>query len=175
MAPNGVEGEQVKRNRRYRVSAGIAELETDLLVLTDAGEHAFRINGRAMSEHDTIRVEDMAGSVLCEAPARIASQQTHVAIGDGAGNKLGSVVRRPISPLRDRFAIEIEEGPLLSVEGNVATYEYSLFGVTGRVAEVSRRWFQARGSYGIEIQPGQDDALLLTSVVVLDRMVRGEA
>jgi uncharacterized protein YxjI len=38
------------------------------------------------------------------------------------------------------------------------------------VAEVSKRWFRVRDTYGIEIAPGEDDALILAAVVCIDQM-----
>jgi uncharacterized protein YxjI len=41
-----------------------------------------------------------------------------------------------------------------------------------KVAEVSKRWFRVRETCGIEISPGQDDALVLAVAACLDRMSR---
>ena len=38
------------------------------------------------------------------------------------------------------------------------------------VAEVSRRWFRVRDTYGIEVAPGEDDALILAAAVCIDEM-----
>ena len=38
------------------------------------------------------------------------------------------------------------------------------------VAEVFERWFRVRDTYGDEIAPGQDDALILAVVVCIDQM-----
>ncbi len=38
------------------------------------------------------------------------------------------------------------------------------------VAEVSERWFRVRDTYGVEIAPGKDDALILAVVVCIDQM-----
>jgi len=38
------------------------------------------------------------------------------------------------------------------------------------VAEVSKRWFRVRDTYGIEVSPGEDDALILAVAVCLERM-----
>ena len=38
------------------------------------------------------------------------------------------------------------------------------------VAEVSKRWFRVQDTYGVEIAPGQDDALILAVVVCIDQM-----
>jgi len=37
------------------------------------------------------------------------------------------------------------------------------------VAEVSKRWFRVRDTYGIEVAPAQDDALILAVTVCIDR------
>lgn len=163
------------RNMRYRMSVELAALDTDFLVLTDAGEHAFRFNGRAMADDDTIRIEDMQGLVLYEAPAHAARKKARIVVVDGNGTEIGSVLRNPVSPLRDRFAIEIQERPTLAVDGNVSTHEYSIVGPPGLVADVSQKWFRARGSYGVEIVPGQQDALLLITVVVIEQMIHGNS
>ena len=41
------------------------------------------------------------------------------------------------------------------------------------MAEVSKRWFRVRDAYGIEVAPGQDDALILAVAICIDRMGRG--
>jgi uncharacterized protein YxjI len=82
-------------------------------------------------------------------------------------------VRKPSSPLRDRFILEVSNGPGLTIDGSISTYEFRIVGPSGAVAEISKRWFRARGSYGVEVTKSQDDALLLTAVVVLDQMIRG--
>ena len=39
-----------------------------------------------------------------------------------------------------------------------------------KVAEVSKRWFRIRDTYGIEIAPGENDALILAATVCIDEM-----
>jgi hypothetical protein len=39
-----------------------------------------------------------------------------------------------------------------------------------KVAEVSKRWFRVRDTYGIEIAEGADDALILAITVCIDQM-----
>src|SRR6478609_8651642 len=39
-----------------------------------------------------------------------------------------------------------------------------------KVAEISKRWLRVRDAYGIEIAPGEDDALILAMTVCIDQM-----
>jgi uncharacterized protein YxjI len=39
-----------------------------------------------------------------------------------------------------------------------------------RVAEVSKRWFRVRDTYGVEVAPGENDILILATTAVIDTM-----
>jgi uncharacterized protein YxjI len=52
-------------------------------------------------------------------------------------------------------------------------HEYEVRGPSGRIAEVSKKWFRVRDTYGVEIAPGQDDALVLAVAIVVDQMTHG--
>ena len=41
-----------------------------------------------------------------------------------------------------------------------------------KVAEISKRWFRIRDTYGIEIVPDENDALILAATVCIDEMAR---
>jgi hypothetical protein len=38
------------------------------------------------------------------------------------------------------------------------------------VANISKRWFRVRESYGVAVAPGQDDALILAVTVCIDHL-----
>jgi uncharacterized protein YxjI len=38
------------------------------------------------------------------------------------------------------------------------------------VANISKRWFRVRESYGVAVGPGQDDALVLAVAVCIDHL-----
>ena len=71
-----------------------------------------------------------------------------------------------ITPLRDRYVVNVEGGPDLDVQGNILSHEYRI----GDVATVSKKWFRVRDSYGVEIAPGQNDVLILAATVCIDQM-----
>jgi uncharacterized protein YxjI len=58
----------------------------------------------------------------------------------------------------------------LRIQGNIVDHEYTIESDGRTVAEVSKRWFRVRDTYGIEVSPGQDDVLLLAVTVCIDRM-----
>jgi uncharacterized protein YxjI len=89
------------------------------------------------------------------------------------GQTVASVRKALVSPLRDRFSIEVAGGEDMEAKGNIVDHEYKIERGGDQVAEISKRWFRIRDTYGIEIAPGQDDALLLALTVCIDQMGRG--
>ena len=89
------------------------------------------------------------------------------------GDTVATVKKALITPLRDRFAIELENDDELSAKGNIVDHEYEIERDGHKVAEISKRWFRIRDTYGIEIAPGQNDALILAATVCIDEMARG--
>ncbi len=158
---------------RYRIIEDLANLSGDYLVLNDTGVHEFKINGTALFDEDLIRLEDIGGTLLCQSSAHMARKQNILTISNRTGEVIGSVQRHPVSPLRDRFSLEIGNAPELSTEGDVSSLEFWIVNADGTVAEISRRWFRARNSFGVAIGPGQPVAVLLTGVIIIVQMIRG--
>ena len=50
------------------------------------------------------------------------------------------------------------------------SHEYTIGEGRDKIAEVSKKWFRLRDTYGVEIDAGQDDGLVLAIVVCIDEM-----
>ena len=61
----------------------------------------------------------------------------------------------------------------MTAQGNILDHEYEIESAGTKVAEVSRRWFRVRDTYGVQIAPGQNTVLLLAVAVCLDQMAVG--
>ena len=86
------------------------------------------------------------------------------------GQQLAMVKKALITPIRDRWTVKIRGGPDLEVKGNILDHEYSIGEGRDKVAEVSKKWFRLRDSYGVSIDPGQDDIVILAVTVCIDQM-----
>ena len=88
------------------------------------------------------------------------------------GDTVATVKKALVTPFRDRFSVELEGGGELSAKGNVVDHEFEIERDGDKIAEISKRWLRVRDTYGIEIVPGQDDALILALTVCIDEMAR---
>jgi len=50
-------------------------------------------------------------------------------------------------------------------------HEYSIEeGKRNKVAEISKKWFRLRDTYGVEVAPGQNDVVILAVTTAIDTM-----
>jgi uncharacterized protein YxjI len=141
----------------------------DYWIENEGGERVFKVNGKALRIRDTLVVESPAGEELFRIQEKKLRIRDTMEIERG-GRTVATVKKALITPLRDRFAIEVESGDDLEAKGNIVDHEYKFEQGGEKVAEVSKRWFRVRDTYGIEIAPGPDDALILAAAVCIDRM-----
>lgn len=141
----------------------------DFWIEDEAGRRAFKVNGKAIRVRDTLVLETPTGEELFTIQTKMVHVRDTMNI-ERNGRKVASVRKAMVSPLRDRFSIDIEDGADMEAKGNIVDHEYKIERNGDRVAEVSRKWFRVRDSYGVEIAPEQDDALLLAVTVCIDQM-----
>ncbi len=134
------------------------------------GQRAYRVDGKALRIRDTLVFEDPQGREVATIKGKIVAIRETMTI-ERQDQVVATVKKALISPLRDRFVVELASGGELKVQGNIVAHNYK-FERDGRpVAEVSKKWLAIRDTYGVEIQPGEDDALILAATVALDQMV----
>jgi uncharacterized protein YxjI len=88
------------------------------------------------------------------------------------GQSLAKVKKAMITPLRERFSVDVAGGAEMSAHGNIVDHEFEIEADGTKIAEVSKKWFRVRDTYGVEVAPGQNDALLLAITVCIDQMAR---
>jgi uncharacterized protein YxjI len=156
---------------KYRMQEKLFAIGDDFWVETDGGERAFKVNGKALRIRDTLVLETPDGEELFKIQEKKLSVRDKMEI-ERDGRTVATVRKALVSPLRDRFSIDVEGGEDMEAKGNIVDHEYKVERGGDQVAEVSRRWFRVRDTYGIEIAPEQDDALILAVVVCIDQMTR---
>ncbi len=141
----------------------------DYWIETEGGDRVFKVNGKAMRARETFILESPHGEEIFKIQEKKLSIRDKMKI-ERDGDTVATVHKALITPLRDRFDIELEEGGELSAKGNIVDHEYEIERDGHKVAEISKRWFRIRDTYGIEIAPGENDALILAATVCIDEM-----
>jgi uncharacterized protein YxjI len=157
---------------RYQMREKLFAIGDDYWIETEGGERVFKVNGKALRIRETFILETPSGDELFKIQEKKLSIRDKMQIERG-GETVATIHKALITPLRDRFAIELESGGEYSAKGNIVDHEYEIERDGHKVAEISKRWFRIRDTYGIEIAPGEDDALILAATVCIDEMTHG--
>ncbi|GAA3387769.1 LURP-one-related/scramblase family protein [Cryptosporangium minutisporangium] len=159
--------------RRYQLRQKLISIGDDYWVEDEDGERAFHVDGKALRLRKTFHLEDLEGRRLCTIQKRVMHIRDTMEIEGPEGGRIALVHKAMISPLRDRWKVEVENGPDLEAHGSIADHEYEIEADGRKVANVSKRWFRVRDTYGVEIAPDQDAVLLLAVTVAIDEMAHG--
>ena len=155
---------------RYQMREKIVSIGDDFWIEDENGDRAFKVDGKALRVRDTLEIQDREGNTLCKLQERKVRVRDTMEIEDADGHNLATIKKAMISPLRDRYSVDVADGPDLDVQGNILDHEYEIKNGRDKVAGVSKKWFRVRDTYGVEIVPDQNDVLILAVTVALDMM-----
>ena len=155
---------------RYQMRQRMISIGDDYVIENDRGERVFKLDGKALRIRKTIVFEDMDGHELCKIQERMLHIKDSMEIETPDGDRIAMVKKAMITPLRERWVAHVEDGPDLHTHGNIVDHEYTIERDGDKVAEVSKRWFRVRDTYGVEVFPGENDVLILAIVAVIDTM-----
>jgi uncharacterized protein YxjI len=155
---------------RYKMRQRMISVGDDYEIENDRGERVFKLDGKALRIRKTIVFKDMDGRELCKIQERMLRLRDSMEIEGPDGNRVAMVRKAMIEPFRERWIAKLEDGQDLRVQGNIVDHEYTIERDGTKTAEVSKRWFRARDTYGVEVAPGEDDVLILAITSVIDTM-----
>jgi uncharacterized protein YxjI len=154
----------------YQMRQKLVSIGDDYWIEDDAGERVYRVDGKALRLRNTLDLEDPGGTKICRIQTRVLHIRDSMAIEDPDGEQLALVHKALITPLRERWKVDLAGDREWKVQGNVVDHEYSLEEDDRKIAEISKRWFRVRDTYGVEIVPDQEPALVLAVTIAVDTM-----
>ena len=156
---------------RYQMVQKMVSIGDDYWIENGRGEKVYKVDGKALRVRSTLIFEDRQGRELCKIQEKMLRVRDTMDIEGSNGVPNASIKKAMITPLRERFTLNVAGGPDIEIQGNLVDHEYRFEQGGHRVAEVSKKWFRVRDSYGVEIDPGQNDILILAATVAIDMMV----
>jgi uncharacterized protein YxjI len=158
---------------RYQMRQKLISIGDDFYIKNEQGQNVFKVDGKVLRVRDLLVFRDMQGNKLCQIQERMLRIKDSMAIEDGEGNTVAEVKKALITPLRDRWTVKIRSGPDMDVQGNILDHEYEIKEGRRKIAQISKKWFRIRDTYGVEIVPDQEDIVILAITVALDNMAHG--
>ena len=153
----------------YQMRQQMFAIGDDFWIENGAGQRAFKVDGKALRLRKTLVLQDAGGRELYKIQEKLVHVRDTMEI-EGATGRIATVKKALVSPLRERYDVQFDAGAEWKVQGNIVDHQYEIENDAGRIAEVGKKWFRMRDTYGVQIAPGQDDALVLAVAIVVDQM-----
>ena len=157
---------------KYRMREKLFAIGDDFWIDTEDDRHAYKVNGKALRIRKTFIIETPNGDELFKLKEKMVAIRDTMEL-EANGDTVATIKKAMITPIRDRYVIKLEGGGELNAKGNIVEHEYKIERDGDKVAEISKRWFRIRDTYGIEVAAGENDALILAVAICIDEMARG--
>jgi uncharacterized protein YxjI len=151
----------------YLIRERFFRLGEDSDITDEQGRAAFQVDGKVLSLHDRLVIRDPEGREVAQVHRKLAALRPTYKVTIG-GEEAAEVRKRLFTPFGDRFTIDVPGPDDLEMAGDLFDHEFTIRRRGQVVATISKRWFSMRDTYAVDVAPGQDDLLLLASVLALD-------
>ncbi|HEU0293825.1 MAG TPA: LURP-one-related family protein [Anaerolineales bacterium] len=159
---------------RYKIRQKLFSIGDDFWIENQEGRKVYKVDGKVLRIRKTLVLEDLNGKKLCQIQERLLAIKDTMVVEDPDGRDMAVIKKALIAPLGDRWDVNVKNGPDLDVQGNILDHEYSITEGRRKVAEVSKKWFSLTDTYGVEIDSGQNDILILAVAIAIDMMAHDE-
>ncbi len=153
----------------YQMRQQMFAIGDDFWIENGAGQRVFKVDGKALRLRKTLVLQDAAGRELYKIQEKLVTIRDVMEI-EGAAGRIATVKKALISPLRERYDVTFDAGAEWKAQGNIVDHQYEIESDAGTIAEVGKKWFRVRDTYGVQVTPGQDDALVIAVAIVVDQM-----
>jgi uncharacterized protein YxjI len=163
-----VESAGSTRRVKLRMRERAWDIGDDYWIEDDGGHKVYKIDGKALRVRDTFALVDREGHEVLRIKEKKLGRDRMVI--ERAGDRVASVKKGLWRLFRPRFVVRVDNGHDMVVKGNIVDHEYDIKRDGDKVAEVSKKWFRVRDTYGIDVAAGADPALIVAVTVCIDQM-----
>ncbi len=152
---------------RYIIKERMFRLGEDSAIMDETGRPVFEVDGKVMTLRDRLIVRDLSGQEVAQVHRRLLALRPTYEISV-RGQEAAQVRKHFFTPFRDKFTIDVPGPDDLEMTGSLFDHDFTIRRGDRVVATVSKAWLTFRDTYGVEIAEGEDDLLILASVLALD-------
>jgi len=154
---------------RFKMKERMFAFGDDFWIENEEGERVYKINGKILRLADSLDFEDARGNVLVKMRGKVITIRGQIRL-DRPGRNDAVVKKDLINIVRDHLVLSVDGEGDFDIRGNLLDHEYSISRGRDKAAEVSKKWFRLRDTYGVQIEDGQDEILLLAATVAVDQL-----
>ncbi len=112
-------------DNRYQMVQKMVSIGDDFWIENGRGEKVYKVDGKALRVRSTLNFEDAHGQKLCQIQEKMARVRDTMDIEGSNGQTIARLKKAMITPLRERFTLNIQGGPDIEIQGNLLDHEYT--------------------------------------------------
>ena len=157
----------------YVIRERLFGLGEDSDITDEAGQPVLHVDGKVLSLRNRLILRDPAGREAGQVHRKLAALRPAYEITLG-GKDVAEVRKHLFTPFGERFTIGVHDGGGMEIDGDLLSHEFTIQRDGRTVATISKRWLSMTASYAVQVAPGEDDVLILASVLALDLAIDAE-
>jgi uncharacterized protein YxjI len=157
----------------YVIRERLFRLGEDSDITDQAGQPVLHVDGKVLSLHNRLILRDPAGRDAGHVHRKLPALRPTYEITVG-GKDVAEVRQHLFTPFGERFTIDVHGASGMQFNGDLLSHEFTIDRDGQTVATVSKRWLSVTASYAVDIAPGEDEVLILASVLALDLAIDAE-
>jgi uncharacterized protein YxjI len=136
-------------------------------ITDEAGQPVLHAEGKIMSLHSRLILRNPAGREVAQIYRKLAAlRPTYEITIDG--KNVAEVRQHLFSPFREQLTVDTHGASSMEMTGDLLSHEFTIQKDGHTAATISKRWLSLTASYAVDIAPGENDLLILASVLALD-------
>jgi len=159
--------------KMYVIRERMFRMGEDSDITDEAGQPVLHVDGKVMSLHNRLVLQDPSGREAGQVHRKLAALRPTYQITIG-GKDVAEVRRHLFTPFGERFTIDVHGAGGMEISGDLLGHEFTIEREGQTVAAISKRWLTMTTSYAVDVAPGEDDVLVLASVLALDLAIDAE-
>ena len=157
----------------YVIRERLFRLGEDSDITDQAGQPVLHVDGKVLSLHHRLILQDLAGREVGQVNRKLAALRPAYEITID-GKDVAEVRKHLFTPFGERFTVDVRGAGDMQIDGDLLGHEFTIGRDGHTVATISRRWLTMTASYAVQVAPGEDDLLILASVLALDLVIDAE-
>ena len=151
----------------YVIHEKMFRLGEDSDITDESGQPLLQVEGKIMSLHRRLILRDLAGREVAQVHRKlVAFRPTYEITIDG--KNVAEVRQHLFTPFHERLTIDVPGAGDMEISGDLFSHEFTIQRDGRAAATISKRWLSLTASYAVDIAPGENDLLILASVLALD-------
>ncbi|SHH91068.1 LURP-one-related/scramblase family protein [Clostridium grantii] len=153
---------------RYNIKQKIFSFGDNFYVKDDRDNNIFKIQGKVFALGDKLKLCDMQGKELIYIQQKLFKLLPEYNLF--RNDVLIAKVKKELSFFKPKFVIESMMGNY-RIEGEIFSHNFSVTKAGRTVAVVNKKWISFSDTYGVEIDDNEDQAFMVSLVIVIDQVI----